>query len=163
VIGLRDAAVDFTATLADERAAVQRAGELAAAVAAGAAMLGEPLPDVAPEVSTSLLVDPGHASGRPLALMRAFSEARIGDAEAVAVCLAEAFGWLPPDPAELAAEQERLRRPRWRTRSTGPPRSAWTATATRWRPRTPTGRASSRRYAPGHWASRRRGEVSCRG
>jgi hypothetical protein len=48
--------------------------------------------------------------GAPLALTRAVNEARKGDVPAVAVRLAEAFGWLPPAPLtaeEVAAWQAR--------------------------------------------------------
>lgn len=48
--------------------------------------------------------------GAELALVRASWRAREGNAAAVAVQLAEAFGWLPPSPEEQAAEWERLRR-----------------------------------------------------
>lgn len=109
VLAVRDAAVEFVAALADERRVVDRVDQLERAVAAGAAAYGEPRPVVPPAPGTGLHVDPSLAAGGPLALMRAFSEAQVNRPEAVAVRLAEAYGWLPPDPAEVAAEMERMR------------------------------------------------------
>ncbi len=51
-------------------------------------------------------------AGAPLALARAISEARAGNAARTAVFLAEAFGWLPPPPPsaeEIAVRQQAQR------------------------------------------------------
>ena len=109
VLAMRDSAAEFVQAVADERAACQRVEDLAAAVTAAAVHLGEPVPDIPPATSTALWLHPDEAgAGGALALHRAINRAREGNAQAAAVHLGEAFGWLPPDPAAIAAERERL-------------------------------------------------------
>ncbi len=107
-LALRDAAVEFTAAIADERDAVDYAERLAAEVTARALALGEPGAVVQPAPRTTLWVHGDLIGAEPVALSQAISEARIGRARAVAVRLAESWGWLPPSPEELAAERERM-------------------------------------------------------
>jgi Homeodomain-like domain len=118
VLAVRRAAEEFTAALADERAATERTEQLGQDTANRALALGERVPVAPPARSTALWVDNAFSAGKPVALSRAISEARIGRTEAVATCLGEAFGWLPPDPAVIAAERERMRQLR-----TAPPPS----------------------------------------
>jgi transposase len=118
VTAVRTAAEDFTAAFADELAALARVDELAALIA-----LGGPVPDVPPPESTGLWVSADYVAGQPVALMRAISEARAGNAATVARQLGEAFGWLPPDPAELAAERARVLALRAGQLQPGPPPS----------------------------------------
>lgn len=108
VQAVRAAAEGFCLAMADEREAIERAEQLAVTVAARSAALGEPAPVVPPAVSTGLWVSPESGWGPPVALLRAINQAREGHAQAVAVQLGEAFGYLPPDPAELAAERDRM-------------------------------------------------------
>ena len=106
VLAVRTAAEEFTAALADEQAAVGRVEQLAAQIA-----LAGPMPAVPAAVSTRLSVHPDMANGDgPLSLSRALFQAREGQVRKVAILLAEAFGYLPPSPAELAEEAERRRR-----------------------------------------------------
>jgi hypothetical protein len=111
VQAVRAAAEGFVLALSDEQEATARVEQLAAAVAARATALGEPVPVVAPAAGTGLSVHPDMAvSGAPLALLRAVYRAREGNVEAVAVLLGECFGWLPPAPPtaeEIAAWQAR--------------------------------------------------------
>ena len=105
VLAVRTAAEEFTAALADERAAIERVEQLAAQIA-----LGGPVPAVPAAQSTALWVHPEMSSGSgPVALAQAMYQARNGSVREVAVRLATMFGWLPPSPAELAAEAERVR------------------------------------------------------
>lgn len=107
VEAVRAAAEGFVLALSDEREATGRVDELAAAVAAGAAALGEPGPVVPAAAGTGLWVSPDQAvTGGPLALLRALNEARTGNAQAVAIRLGEAYGWTPAPPptAEEIAE-----------------------------------------------------------
>lgn len=109
VLAVKAAAGEFTQAVADEQAAVSRVADLAAAVTAAAVHLGEPAPEVPAAASTALWLHPDTASaGGALALARAINRAREGNAQATAVQLAECFGWLPPDPAQIAAEHARL-------------------------------------------------------
>ena len=109
VLAVRDAAAEFVQVVADEQAAVSRAADLAAAVTAAAVHLGEPVPEVPAVASTALWLHPDAANtGGALALARAINRAREGNVQDTAVQLATAFGWLPPDPAQIAAERERL-------------------------------------------------------
>lgn len=105
VLAVREAAEEFTATYREELAAVLRVEELGQAVAATAASLGEPLPQVPPAVSTMLSVPGDAIVGGPLALTRAMYRAREGNVAAVAVQLAEALGYLPPSAEELEADR----------------------------------------------------------
>jgi hypothetical protein len=113
VLAVRDAAVEFTAALNEEREARDRAEQLAAQVAGVAHELGQPGPDVPGEPQSTALFIPEHylAGGPGLALARAVqlvSSQRLDAAKAVAAQLAEAFGWLPPTREEHAAEQLRM-------------------------------------------------------
>jgi len=110
VLAVRAAAEEFTATYTEEETAGLRVEQLAQAVSAWAAGFGEPLPDVPPAASTALAVPGDAMGGAALALVRATYRAREGSAAAVAVQLAEAFGYLPPSPEEIAAERERMAR-----------------------------------------------------
>jgi hypothetical protein len=131
VLAVRAAAEEFTAALADETAARDRAELLAAQVASLAGSLGEPGPDLPAEPeSTVLAVRGGDIGGAELELYRAMGAARLGQAGVVARHLAEAFGWLPPTRAEQAADAERMRA-QWaemdrRMRQPKPAPQAWT-------------------------------------
>lgn len=109
VLAVKSAAEEFVATYREEEAARLRVEQLATAVTAGAVSLGEPLPDVPAAVGTMLQPPHDAIAGPALALVRATYRAREGNVAAVAVQLAETLGWLPPDPAELAADLERMR------------------------------------------------------
>jgi len=103
VLAVRQAAEEFTQTFADEQRVMMRVDELAGRVA-----LGGPAPDVPLPVTTRLSV-PGDAGARgPVALLRAMYQARDRNVTAVAEQLGVADGWLPPDPAEVEAERQRI-------------------------------------------------------
>jgi Homeodomain-like domain len=109
VLAIKAAAEKFVQAVADEQAAISRRADLAAAVTAAAVHLGEPVPEVPAAVPTALWIHPDAANaGGALALHKAINRAREGNVQATAVHLAEAFGWVPPDPAQVAAERERL-------------------------------------------------------
>lgn len=110
VLAVKTAAEEFTAALADEKAARDRVEQLAAEVASLAGSLGEQGPDLPAEPESTVLSVgwAGHGGGE-LELARAMNAARQGRAELVAKHLAEAFGWLPPTKAEQAAEMEQWR------------------------------------------------------
>lgn len=113
VLAVKAAAEEFTAALADETAARDRAELLAAQVASLAGSLGEPGPDVPAEPeSTVLNVRGGDIRGAELELVRAMNAAKLGRAELVAKHLAEAFGWLPQSREEQAADAELWRQKR---------------------------------------------------
>ena len=102
VLAVRAAAEDFTAAAADEREAVRRVDDLTARIA-----LGGPAPVVPLPASTAISVPGAPVGAEPVALLRAISEARIGNMRVVALRLGEACGWLPASAAELASEAER--------------------------------------------------------
>ena len=104
VLAVRTAAEEFCAAMADERAAAGRVEQLAAQIA-----LGGPMPAVPPPVSTAISPPYDAVARQPVALARAVSAARDGNAVAVAEQLGICNGWLPPGPAELAAEWEHIR------------------------------------------------------
>lgn len=106
ILAVRAAAEDFCQVVADDRAVQSRVGQLAAAVTASAAGLGQPGPVVPAAVSTVLQVPAGVTA--PLPYTQAMWAAGQNNAERVAVKLAETWGWLPPDPAEVEAERQRL-------------------------------------------------------
>jgi hypothetical protein len=113
VLAVKAAAEEFTAALADETAARDRAELLAARIASLAGSLGEPGPNLPAEPETTVLpVHGGDVRGPELELVRAMTAARQGNAEVVARHLAEVYGWLPPTRAEQAAELERWRQVR---------------------------------------------------
>ena len=101
VTAVKAAAEEFCQVLADERAAVTRVEQLAMQIA-----LGGPMPDVPPAVSTALQTPPD--VNPPLPFQQAMWAAGLGETKRVAVLLGEVFGWLPPDPAVLAAERDRV-------------------------------------------------------
>jgi transposase-like protein len=103
----RLAAEDLCAAKAEERDSIARVEALAAEEAARAAALGEPATVVPPVVSTHLQVPPGMSE--PLPYRQAHFRASQGQAELVAVSMAENFGWLPPEAALVAAEREQRR------------------------------------------------------
>lgn len=108
ILAVRDAAIDFVATFADEREADRGVQELAAAAATWSAQLGEPAPEVPPAVPTAVTAPAGTVV--PLQFDRAMWAARQGNAKRVAALLGENFGWLPPAPPteeEVAAWRER--------------------------------------------------------
>jgi hypothetical protein len=113
VLAVKAAAEEFTAAMADETAARDRAELLAAQVASLAGSLGEPVPDLPGEPeSTVLAVRGGDIHGPELELVRAMGAAQLGRAELVAKHLAEAFGWLPMSREDAAAEAEQWREKR---------------------------------------------------
>jgi hypothetical protein len=107
ILAVKAAAEDMCAVVADDRAAQARVEQLAAAVTASAAALGLPGAVVPAAVSTGLTVPAGVTA--PLPYSQAMMAAAAGNAAIVAVRLAETWGWLPPDQADIAAEWDRVR------------------------------------------------------
>jgi hypothetical protein len=166
VTAVKAAAEEFCQVLADERAAVAKVEQLAMQIA-----LGGPMPAVPPAVSTALQTPPD--VNPPLPFMQAMWASGQGEVKRVAVLLGEVFGSLPPDPAALAAERDRVlalraalvqppappqpRRRSWirgsvrrmASTSTGTrcrrlPRPSWSAAAARHRPAGSGGSVASR-------------------
>jgi hypothetical protein len=105
ILAVKMAAEDMCAASAEDRAAQQRVEQLAAAVTANAAALGLAAPVVPLAVSTWLQVPAGVEA--PLPFRQMMWSAQEGQAQRVALRLAENFGWLPPDPAVIEADRER--------------------------------------------------------